>query len=83
MDDSSIGKKKDYREFQRVLFNLDNALKTIVNGNQVIWTYKKDDNNNVIDYYKGFNSSIGTFGGVLQYINGKKQRKRAVSWLEN
>lgn len=25
-----------------------------------------------IDYYKGFNNSIGTFGGVLQYINGRR-----------
>ncbi|KAG2192041.1 hypothetical protein INT46_011644 [Mucor plumbeus] len=54
MDDSSVGKKKDYKAFQRVLYNLDMALKTIVN-----------------DYYRGFNNSIGTFGGVLQYINGK------------
>lgn len=28
----------------------------------------------MIDYYKGFNNSIGTFGGVLQYINGEKKR---------
>lgn len=33
MDDSSVGKKKDYKAFQRVLYNLDMALKTIVNGN--------------------------------------------------
>jgi exocyst complex component 4 len=32
MDDSSVGKKKDYKAFQRVLYNLDMALKTIVNG---------------------------------------------------
>ncbi|OBZ83789.1 putative exocyst complex component sec8 [Choanephora cucurbitarum] len=57
MDDSSVGKKKDYKAFQRVLYNLDMALKTIVN-----------------DYYKGFNSSIGTFGGVLQYINDSSSR---------
>ncbi|CAO3669367.1 unnamed protein product [Rhizopus stolonifer] len=57
MDDSSVGKKKDYKSFQRVLYNLDEALKTIVN-----------------DYYKGFNNSIGTFGGVLQYINDSSSR---------
>ncbi|KAI8380409.1 Sec8 exocyst complex component-specific domain-containing protein [Blakeslea trispora] len=57
MDDSSVGKKKDYKAFQRVLYNLDMALRTIVN-----------------DYYKGFNSSIGTFGGVLQYINDSSNR---------
>lgn len=34
MDDSSVGKKKDYHSFQRVLYNLDEALKTIVNGIQ-------------------------------------------------
>lgn len=32
MDDSSVGKKKDFKAFQRVLYNLDMALKTIVNG---------------------------------------------------
>lgn len=26
-----------------------------------------------LDYYRGFNNSIGTFGGVLQYINGIKR----------
>ncbi|GAA5800243.1 hypothetical protein HPULCUR_005668 [Helicostylum pulchrum] len=57
MDDSSVGKKKDFKAFQRVLYNLDMALKTIVN-----------------DYYKGFNNSIGTFGGVLQYINDSSSR---------
>ncbi|CAO3607525.1 unnamed protein product [Mucor fragilis] len=57
MDDSSVGKKKDYKAFQRVLYNLDMALKTIVN-----------------DYYRGFNNSIGTFGGVLQYINDSSSR---------
>ncbi|KAI9476110.1 MAG: Sec8 exocyst complex component-specific domain-containing protein [Benjaminiella poitrasii] len=57
LDDSSVGKKKDYKAFQRVLYNLDMALKTIVN-----------------DYYKGFNNSIGTFGGVLQYINDSSSR---------
>lgn len=25
----------------------------------------------ILDYYRGFNNSIGTFGGVLQYINGQ------------
>ncbi|KAI8991536.1 Sec8 exocyst complex component-specific domain-containing protein [Mycotypha africana] len=57
MDDSSVGKKKDYKAFQRILYNLDMALKTIVN-----------------DYYRGFNNSIGTFGGVLQYINDSSNR---------
>ncbi|CAO3657286.1 unnamed protein product [Mucor hiemalis] len=57
MDDSSVGKQKDYKAFQRVLYNLDMALKTIVN-----------------DYYRGFNNSIGTFGGVLQYINDSSNR---------
>lgn len=33
MDDSSVGKKKDFQAFQRVLYNLDMALKTIVTGN--------------------------------------------------
>ncbi|KAI7903171.1 uncharacterized protein BX663DRAFT_433609 [Cokeromyces recurvatus] len=27
-----------------------------------------------LDYYKGFNNSIGTFGGVLQYINDSSNR---------
>lgn len=36
MDDSSVGKKKDYKAFQRVLYNLDMALKTIVNGKQAV-----------------------------------------------
>ncbi|KAI8994873.1 Sec8 exocyst complex component-specific domain-containing protein [Pilobolus umbonatus] len=57
MDDSSVGRKKDYKAFQRILHKLDMALKTIVN-----------------DYYKGFNNSIGTFGGVLQYINDSSFR---------
>ncbi|KAI9249990.1 Sec8 exocyst complex component-specific domain-containing protein [Sporodiniella umbellata] len=57
MDDSSIGRNKDYPSFQNVLHDLDEALKTIVN-----------------DYYKGFNNSIGTFGGVLQYINDSSSR---------
>lgn len=29
-----------------------------------------------LDYYRGFNNSIGTFGGVLQYINGIKRIDR-------
>ncbi|KAG0169785.1 hypothetical protein DFQ29_009538 [Apophysomyces sp. BC1021] len=57
MDDSSVGKGKDYHTFQRMLENLDTALKTIVD-----------------DYYQGFNSSIGTFGGVLQHINDSQNR---------
>lgn len=35
-----------------------------------------------IDYYKGFNNSIGTFGGVLQYINGTKERERNADELD-
>ncbi|KAI8878211.1 hypothetical protein K501DRAFT_196399 [Backusella circina FSU 941] len=57
MDDSSVGKKRDYKLFERILYDLDMALKTIVN-----------------DYYRGFNNSIGTFGGVLQYINDSSTR---------
>ncbi|KAI7857397.1 Sec8 exocyst complex component-specific domain-containing protein [Circinella umbellata] len=57
MDDSSVGKEKDYRTFRRMLNNLDASLESIVD-----------------DYYKGFNNSIGTFGGVLQHINDSQDR---------
>ncbi|KAI9491703.1 Sec8 exocyst complex component-specific domain-containing protein [Zychaea mexicana] len=57
MDDSSVGKEKDYKTFRRMLRNLDTALEAIVD-----------------DYYKGFNNSIGTFGGVLQHINDSQDR---------
>ncbi|KAI9311522.1 Sec8 exocyst complex component-specific domain-containing protein [Dichotomocladium elegans] len=57
MDDSSVGKKKDYKTFRRMLNDLDIALESIVD-----------------EYYKGFNSSIGTFGGVLQHINDSQKR---------
>lgn len=70
MDDSSVGKKKDYKSFQRVLYNLDMALKTIVNGKKIDSSSGKRINFWMVDYYRGFNNSIGTFGGVVQYING-------------
>ncbi|KAI8063832.1 Sec8 exocyst complex component-specific domain-containing protein [Gongronella butleri] len=57
MDDSSVGKSRDYHEFQRILHDLDDVLHVIVQ-----------------DYYKGFNNSIGTFGGVLQNINDSRDR---------
>ncbi|KAI9250189.1 Sec8 exocyst complex component-specific domain-containing protein [Phascolomyces articulosus] len=57
MDDSSVGKEKDYKTFRRMLRNLDASLESIVD-----------------DYYKGFNNSIGTFGGVLQHINDSQDR---------
>ncbi|CDS07546.1 hypothetical protein LRAMOSA01495 [Lichtheimia ramosa] len=57
MDDSSVGKKKDYQTFRRMLRDLDVALESIVD-----------------EYYKGFNNSIGTFGGVLQHINDSQER---------
>ncbi|ORX58842.1 hypothetical protein DM01DRAFT_1333460 [Hesseltinella vesiculosa] len=57
MDDSSVGKSRDYHEFQRILHDLDDVLHVIVK-----------------DYYKGFNNSIGTFGGVLQNINDSRDR---------
>ncbi|KAI8093036.1 Sec8 exocyst complex component-specific domain-containing protein [Halteromyces radiatus] len=57
MDDSSVGKGRDYDTFQRIYYDLDDALHIIVD-----------------DYYKGFNNSIGTFGGVLQHINDSRNR---------
>ncbi|KAI8340907.1 Sec8 exocyst complex component-specific domain-containing protein [Chlamydoabsidia padenii] len=57
MDDSSVGRGRDYSTFQRIYYDLDDALHVIVD-----------------DYYMGFNNSIGTFGGVLQYINDSRNR---------
>ncbi|KAI7867284.1 Sec8 exocyst complex component-specific domain-containing protein [Spinellus fusiger] len=61
MDDSSVGRGKDYGAFQRVLRNLDAALKSL---SHIL----------LIDYYQGFNNAIGTFGGVLQHIHDSQSR---------
>lgn len=43
----------------------------MVRGNVNLWQHYAGFLYGSSEYYKGFNNSIGTFGGVLQHINGK------------
>ncbi|GAB5587183.1 exocyst subunit [Umbelopsis nana] len=72
MDDSSVGRGSDYQLFLRTMRNLDTALKSITNGNNSVTINSKEQ------YYQGFNSSIGTFGGVLNSINDSQAKVQQV-----
>ncbi|CAG8438987.1 8342_t:CDS:10 [Ambispora gerdemannii] len=85
LDASSLGRGHDIAEFSRTMDSLNRALQYIVNGKQLLyifhfdWMIPNTLNYHIFsDYYQGFNSSIGTFGGVMQNIGDSQDRVREI-----
>ena len=74
LDPSSLGLASRYDEFNYTHQNLQNALKTIVNGSITLPNYLREANHYKSEHHQGFNSSIGTFHKIQTSLNSSQHR---------